>query len=211
MLKKIGMVMVALLMPVLAWAQTGAKFQDGVHYATLQYPVKTADAARIEVVEAFGYPCPHCNSFEPLIQTWEKKISQDVNFVRLPVVFGRSWEPLARAYYSSELLNSIEKTHVPTFTALHIERKRFRGKHDIAEFYGNLGVDAAKFSKMYDSFAVNMKLRQGDSKLRGYQITGVPAMVVNGKYRVTAQMAGSHKKMLEVVNFLVEKERNAAK
>jgi thiol:disulfide interchange protein DsbA len=54
-----------------------------------------------------------------------------------------------------------------------------------------------------------MKLKQGDSKLRGYEITGVPAMVVNGKYRVSAASAGGHKEMLEVVDYLVERERLA--
>ncbi|HED18132.1 MAG TPA: hypothetical protein ENI74_01345, partial [Gammaproteobacteria bacterium] len=43
-----------------------------------------------------------------------------------------------------------------------------------------------------------------------YGIKGVPTMVVNGKYRTSASMAGSNKKMLEVVDFLVEKERAAA-
>jgi thiol:disulfide interchange protein DsbA len=32
---------------------------------------------------------------------------------------------------------------------------------------------------------------------------------VNGKYRVTAASAGGHKQMLEVVDYLVEKERKA--
>jgi thiol:disulfide interchange protein DsbA len=56
-----------------------------------------------------------------------------------------------------------------------------------------------------------MKLRQGESKVRGYEITGVPAMVVNGKYRISAQMAGGQKQMLDVVDFLVEKERASLK
>ncbi len=211
MLKKIGLVLVALMLPLMAWAEGEAKFKEGVHYAVLSYPVKTSDENRVEVVEAFGYPCPHCNTFEPLIQRWEHKIGDDVNFVRLPVVFGRSWEPLARAYYTADLMNVTDKTHQATFNAVHIERRRFAGKDQLTEFYGKLGVDSAKFSKLFNSFAVDSKLRQGDSKLRGYGITGVPAMVVNGKYRVTAQMAGSNAKMLEVVNYLVAKERAAAK
>ncbi|WP_370277482.1 thiol:disulfide interchange protein DsbA/DsbL [Pontibacterium sp.] len=210
MLKKLGMMLVALVLPLVSGVATAEQFKEGVHYVSLPFPVKTSDESRVEVVEAFGYPCPHCNSFEPLIQNWEKKKADDVNFVRIPVVFGRSWEPFARAYYSSELMKTVEKTHVPTFNAVHVERRRFRNKEQLADFYGQLGVDKAKFSKMFDSFAVTMKLRQGDSKIRGYGVDGVPSMVVNGKYRITAQMAGSHQKMLEVVDFLVEKERKAA-
>lgn len=206
-MKKIGLLLVALLMPFMAQAED---YREGVHYVKLTAPVRTVDQSKVEVVEMFGYPCPHCNSFEPHIKNWDKKKADDVSFVRIPVVFGRSWEPMARAFYTSELMDTLDKTHEATFNAVHVERRRFGGMDDFSKFYTNLGVDATKFDKMYNSFAVNMKLKQGDSKLRGYGVEGVPAMVVNGKYRISAQMAGGQQEMLKVVNFLVEKERASA-
>ncbi|WP_027858348.1 thiol:disulfide interchange protein DsbA/DsbL [Marinobacterium jannaschii] len=208
MLKKIGLLIATLLLPVVALAAD--KYEEGVHYEKLPFPVTTTDKKRVEVVELFGYPCPHCNSFEPLVQSWHHAQPQDVNFVRIPVVFGRSWEPLARAYYISDLLKTTDKTHQATFDAVHIEKKRFNSPEKLAEFYGKLGVNEKKFKKLYNSFAVETKLKQGESKARGYQITGVPAMVVNGKYRITAQTAGGHQEMLKVVNYLVEQERQSA-
>lgn len=205
MLKKVALLGAALMMPL--WAQAADTFIEGKHYVKLDTPVRTADASKVEVVEMFGYPCPHCNTFEPSLEVWEKKAADDVDFKRVPVVFGRSWEPMARAYYTSELMKTLDKTHKATFNAVHVERRRFRSQDDLAEFYGNLGVDAAKFNKYFNSFAVNAKLKQGDSRVRGYGVEGVPTMVVNGKYRITGHMAGGQAKMLEVVNFLVEKER----
>lgn len=207
-MRKLGFMLVALMLPFLVQAED---YREGVHYVKLNTPVRTADQSKVEVVEMFGYPCPHCNSFEPLIKNWEAKKAEDVNFVRIPVVFGRSWEPMARAFYASELMKTLDKTHEPTFHAVHVERRRLRGEEDFAKFYGNLGVDTDKFGKMYNSFAVNMKLKQGDSKLRGYGVEGVPSMVVNGKYRITAAMAGGQHKMLDVVNYLVDKERTSSK
>lgn len=207
-MKKLGFMLAALLLPFMAQAE---EYREGVHYVKLDTPVRTADQSKVEVVELFGYPCPHCNSFEPLIKHWEGKLDADVQFKRIPVVFGRSWEPMARAFYSSELMKTLDKTHEATFNAVHVEKRRFRGKEDFSKFYGNLGVDTTKFDKTFNSFAVEMKLKQGDSKMRGYGVEGVPSMVVNGKYRITGQMAGGHKQMLEVVNFLVEKERAAEK
>jgi len=207
-MRKFGFVLVALLLPFMVQAED---YREGVHYVKLTAPVRTIDQSKVEVVEMFGYPCPHCNTFEPHIKNWDKKKADDVNFVRIPVVFGRSWEPMARAFYASELMKTLDKTHEATFNAVHVERRRFGGMEDFSEFYTNLGVDGAKFNKMYNSFAVNMKLKQGDSKLRGYGVEGVPAMVVNGKYRISAQMAGGQQEMLKVVNFLVEKERSSAK
>lgn len=204
MLKRLLMTAVLSLTATLAWAED---YRAGVEYFELPFPVKTASADKIEVTEAFGYLCPHCNSFEPLLASWRKQQADDVEFVGLPVVFGRSWEPLARAYYVAELSHKVEATHQAMFDALHLQRQRFTSVEALADFYAPLGIEPEKFSKLYDSFAVNMKLKQGESKVRSYEITGVPAMVVNGKYRVTAQSAGGHKEMLEVVSYLVQRER----
>ncbi|WP_188858215.1 thiol:disulfide interchange protein DsbA/DsbL [Marinobacterium nitratireducens] len=209
MLKKLCVGLMALFMSLTAVAAQGDRFQDGKEYVTLPFPVKTVDESKIEVVEMFGYLCPHCNAFEPLVHSWSEKQADDVEFVRIPVVFGRSWEPLARAYYVADLMDVVDQTHQAVFDAIHLQKKRFTDKDDLVDFYGSLGVDSDKFAKLYDSFAVNTKLNQGESKARGYEITGVPTMVVNGKYRITASSAGGHRQMLEVVDFLVEKERAA--
>ncbi|GAA0794782.1 thiol:disulfide interchange protein DsbA/DsbL [Marinobacterium sediminicola] len=205
MLKKLLTTLALSLMATLAWAE---EYRAGEHYFELPFPVKTVAEDKIEVTEAFGYLCPHCNTFEPLLAEWRKQQADDVTFVGLPVVFGRSWEPLARAYYVAELSNKVEESHQAMFDAIHLQRQRFTGPKALADFYAPLGIEPEKFNKLYDSFAVNMKLKQGDSRLRSYEITGVPAMVVNGKYRVTAQSAGGHKQMLEVVDYLVQQERN---
>ena len=206
-MKKFGLMLVALLLPFMVQAE---EYKEGVHYKQVA-PGLTSNKGKIEVIEMFGYPCPHCNSFEPLIKHWDKNKSEDVNFVRVPAAWNPSWEQMARAYYASEVLNTLDKTHEPTFHAVHVERRRFRSVDDFADFYSNLGVEPKKFKSAFKSFAVNTKLRQGNQKLAKYQIQGVPAMVVNGKYQVTAAMAGGHKQMLKVVDYLVEKERNSAK
>ena len=38
-------------------------------------------------------------------------------------------------------------------------------------------------------------------------VQGTPEVVVNGRYRVSASMAGSQEGMLQVANFLIEQER----
>lgn len=207
-MKKFGLMLVALLLPFMVQAE---EFKEGVHYAKVPVPSVIQDKSKVEVIEMFGYPCPHCNNFEPLIKHWEKNQNENVKFVRTPVAWNPRWELMARAFYASEFMKTLDKTHEATFHAIHVERRRFTSKENFAEYYGNLGVDTAKFQSLFNSFAVETKIRQGRKQLENYGIKGVPAMVVNGKYHVTAGMAGGHKKMLEVVDFLVEKEGSAAK
>jgi thiol:disulfide interchange protein DsbA len=53
-------------------------------------------------------------------------------------------------------------------------------------------------------------VKQADARARTAKITGTPSMMVNGKYLVTARKAGSQAGMLEVAEFLIERERAAA-
>jgi thiol:disulfide interchange protein DsbA len=69
------------------------------------------------------------------------------------------------------------------------------------------GVDGEVFLSNYNSFGVNARMQQAQSKIRGARVTGTPTMIVAGKYRVTASMAGSHEAALRVVDYLVEQER----
>ena len=68
-----------LALPV--WAQGGPV--EGKDYLRVAQPVPmTGD--KIEVVEFFGYWCPHCNAFEPALEAWVKKLPATVNFRRMP-------------------------------------------------------------------------------------------------------------------------------
>ncbi|MBV1789243.1 thiol:disulfide interchange protein DsbA/DsbL [Marinobacterium sp. D7] len=206
-MKKWLLAAVAACFAVTAWAQEAPRYEEGVQYERIARPVPTTTGDKIEVVEMFGYLCPHCNSFEPLLESWTAKQPADVQLVTIPVVFGRSWEPLARAFYVAELLGKVDETHKPMFDAIHKERRNMRSADDLADFYADYGVEPDNFRKQYESFAVNMKLKQGDAKARGYEITGVPTLIVNGKYRITAGSAGGHEQMLKVADYLIEQER----
>lgn len=210
MLKKLLCATLLLLAPIsVAFAQEVRNYEAGVHYQVLPATVTTSDPERVEVVAVFGYSCPHCASLEPMLASWAKQLDDAVDFGHLPVVFSRNWEPLARAYYVAELSGKVEETHQAMFDAVHVQNARFRNADDIAAFYTNFGIDADEFNKLYNSFAVDTRLKQGQARLRGYQITAVPAMVVNGKYHITGAMAGSNSEMLRVAEYLIAKEREA--
>ncbi|TVQ72616.1 MAG: thiol:disulfide interchange protein DsbA/DsbL [Oceanospirillales bacterium] len=210
MLKKtVWAIFLLCLSAAVAVAQEAPSFEAGVHYEVLPTAVPTSDPEKIEVVAVFAYSCPHCATLEPTLQSWAGQLEDDVYFTHLPAVFSRNWEPLARAYYVAELSGKLNEAHLPMFDAIHVQNNRFRSTDDIAAFYANYGIEKDEFMKLYNSFAVDTRIKQGQARLRGYQITAVPAMVVNGKYHITGAMAGSNNAMLRVANYLIEKERAA--
>jgi thiol:disulfide interchange protein DsbA len=100
--------------------------------------------------------------------------------------------------------------HGPLFDAIHVKPKNLRDEDEMASLFSEAGgVSEQEFTKAYDSFFVRSRVMQAQAKSRAYGITGVPTMIVNGKYRVDGRMAGSNQGMLDVVDFLVEQERRS--
>lgn len=184
---------------------------EGIDYVTLPAPQPTTDPQKIEVVELFSYGCQHCNHFEPMLHEWVAAQPKDVVFVRLPAVFRPSWEPLARAYYVAEMLGVVDKIHAPLFKAIHDDKQRIETEDALAKFFVAQGVDEKQFRDAYKSFSVAAKLNRGKQMLQRYGVSGVPTLVINGKYRTSAAEAGSHDGMLSVTDKLIAKERAAMK
>jgi len=111
----------------------------------------------------------------------------------------------AKVYYTAVNLGIEDTAHDKFFKLMNEERKPMTSDAEIQQFFVGLGVDAEKFKKVFSSFAVNNQVSIADSKARGVPIEGTPELLVDGKYRITARMAGGQKQMLEVADFLIEK------
>ncbi len=208
MLKKMWFQSVALLLlPLLALSVQAQEFEEGKHYTKLSQVVRTQDPGRVEVVEVFGYWCPHCSDFERYLGPWKQQQPESVDFKHLPAVFSPKQAEFAKAYYISVTLGLEHETHPALFSLIHQQRSWINNKEQLAKFFADFGVSDADFNKAYGSFSLSSKFNLGKRKAAEYQIKGVPSMVVNGKYLVTAGTAGSHKKVLEVVDYLVAQEQ----
>ena len=186
-------------------------YVEGVHYEAIDIPVKTGlegeQPLKVEVVEVLSYMCIHCYSFDPLLKLWEQNKAEQAVFNRLPAVFSADWELMARAFYTAEILDVSEQMHEPLFEAIHKQPKNLRDEDIMAAlFLEHAEIPAAEFTESFNSFFVRSRVMQARAKGRAYGITGVPVMIVNGKYRVGGRMAGSNEAMLDVVDFLVRRE-----
>lgn len=194
------------------WALAEGQFVEGTHYERLDVPVQTGledtQPPQVEVIEVFSYMCIHCYSFDPVLERWESDGKPaSASFSRLPAVFSSDWALMAQAFYTAEILGVSEQMHVPLFEAVHVKPVNLRDEAKMAELFVNeAGVTTEAFTKAFNSFFVRSRVMQAQAKSRAYGITGVPTLIVNGKYRVNGKMAGSSEGMLDVVNFLVQKE-----
>lgn len=190
-----------------AWA---ADFIEGTHYEVLPVAVETNSDDKVEVVEVFSYACIHCFNFDPLIEAWHVRQTEGVGFQRLPAIFSADWELLAQAYYTAETLGVTASVHTPMFEGIHVKNQDLRRAPLLAGLFADVAdVSEEDFNTAFNSFSVRSRVQQAKAKTRAYRITGVPTLIVNGKYRVDGKMAGSNTKMLEVVDHLVKLEQSS--
>jgi len=184
------------------------RYVAGTHYTELPNPVNTRDASKVEVLEAFWYGCSHCFRFEPLLTAWEESAPDDVDVVRFPALWNNLMKIHAQVYYTAEALDKLDVLHTPVFNAINLQGNRLQNERQIGSLFAEHGVTAEDFEKAFSSFSVRTKVNQAEKRMQDYQIRSTPNMIVNGKYLVTTgQNVSTQEEMLEVVEFLVEKER----
>ena len=179
-----------------------------MHYLRLSISQPTSVADKVEVVELFWYGCPHCFDLEPHIRQWLETKPDDVEFVRMPAVLGPGWELLGKGFYTAELLGVEDRIHPALFEALHVKKQKINDEAALQDFFVNHGVSAEDFRKTFASFAVSVKLNNAKAMTRRYAITGVPTLIVNGKFSTGGRQAGSNANIIKVVDYLVARERD---
>lgn len=184
-------------------------YEEGKHYTAIVPALRTTYPDKVEVAEFFWYGCSHCYTFEPMIGEWKKSLPDDVVFRGVPAIWRDGMELHARAYYTAEALGVLDTLHPVVFDAMNVDRKPLASQSEIRSLFTANGISAEDFDKTFKSFGVDSQVRKGISTGRSAKITGTPSMMVNGKYLVSTRGAGTQAGMLEVVDFLVEKERRA--
>ena len=182
-----------------------AQAQGQQPYMELPQPIAT-DGDGIEVIEFFWYGCSHCYAFEPYIERWEKTLPADVNFRRVPAMFNRNWAEAGRVYYTLEAMNLLDRLHRPLFDAIHQQRLRITQESQLRDWLTRQKVDVDKFFATAESFTVESKLKRAAVLTEASRINGVPAMLINGRYLVSAEV-GSQEKMLQIVDTMIDRSR----
>lgn len=184
------------------------QFRAGAHYERMVPTQPTVGGAgKIEVAEIFMYSCPHCFDLEPRIDRWSESLDPGVRFVRIPAQFNQVAVLHAQIYYTHEILARNGKLadprafHMAVFAEFHRRGNRLTSQAVIRRLFERFGVSAEDFDKTWGSFEVDQKLRVAADLTRRYNILSVPAVVVNGKYRVP-----NSARVLEIADELIVRE-----
>lgn len=205
---------VTALLLALAWLP-GAALAQSTPQAGRDYveiPGGQAWAARpgrIEVAELFGYTCPHCAHFEPLLAQWKQRQGKDVDLALVPAVYGGAWDVWARAFFAASDLGLLPRSHEAVFAAIHRDGRlpRNPSAQELGTFFSSYGVDGDRFRAAMADPKVDARMDRAREFAIASGAEGTPTLVVNGRYRVTA---ASLEDALRITDWLVARERSRA-
>ena len=182
-------------------------FVAGKHYEILDSPSVTRNSSKVEVVEVFWFGCNHCYALESYIQPWKRILPEDVDFWKSHATWNSDLKIHARLFYSAKALGVEDQIIPAVFTAIFRERRYLTGSSELEYFFKGFGIEKEKYLTVSNSFGVNNAVKQADNRMRQWRITSVPTLIVNGKYKVSPTTEIGSDKVLDVVDFLIEKER----
>lgn len=200
------------LLPLAACAATSSEPVEGRDYEVIAAPGPFAPlAGKIEVVEMFGYTCPHCAHFEPALEAWAAKLPRDVRFTPVPAAFGGYWDAYARAYYAAEQTGVLKRSHREVFKALHETRSlpmQSVSPQELATFYAAYGVEPQRYIDALRGEQVDARIKAAREFAMRVRVTGTPTLIVNGKYMVRGR---DFAEQLRNADALIARERAAAR
>jgi thiol:disulfide interchange protein DsbA len=204
-------------------AHSADRWIEGQHYFSIK-PTQPTNVApgKVEVIEVFSYGCVACNLFYPTMDKLVAALPKNAQVGYVPASFNpaEAWPMFQRAYLTAQAMGIADKTHTAMFNAIWssdelavVERRTNRLKNPMptiekaAAFYARVaGVKKEEFLSISKSFSIEAKMKNADAIVKAYRVDSTPTMLVNGKYRLTAQSAGGTDQLIELVKFLVAKE-----
>ena len=177
----------------------------GTEFDAVTQTIPTDNAAKIEVTEIFWYGCSHCYSMDAPLNAWVKKLPSDVYFKRVPGLPNPSWAPMAKTFYAMETLGISEKLHAKLFEAIHKTKALDPTNEKAAIEWVTLqsGLDKLKVEQAFKSFTINTSLNRAAIVFRNSGATGVPSLVIDGKYITSSTMAGGNEQALKTADYII--------
>ena len=183
--------------------------KPGAEFDAVAQPITTDVTTKIEVMEVFWYGCIHCYQMEAPLNAWVKKLPADVYFKRMPALPRADWAPMAKAFFAMEALGVQEKLHTQLFEAVHKQKvlNPTDEKAAIDWVTKASGMDKLKVEQAFKSFTINTNLNRAAQIFRSSGATGVPRLVIDGKFITSSTMSGGNAEALKVADYIIENVR----
>lgn len=182
------------------------EFRKNKHYVVKRrMPDTEAPEGKTELMEFFWYGCPHCFRLEPVLKEWLEERTDTVHLRLLPTVFNSRWAIGARTYYTLEEMDRLD-LHPVIFSLVHEQGRPMRSGEGIGRMLAPFDMDPTEFAKVFRSEAVTERIDEAKEIHEKYDIEGVPAIAIDGKYLITTKHVTSYEMLLDVADYLIREK-----
>lgn len=164
--------------------------ENGVGYDVLERTTMLTPGKKVEVTEFFGYFCPHCYALDSTLEAWVKKQGDKISFTRLHTSYLGKTLPQQRMYFTLEAMGLGVEMHKKIFDAIHQQNLSLNDEKSTLEFVVKQGIDQQKYLEASRSFTVRTKAVRTAQLESFYGLSGVPSIIVDGRYLTSPQIAG---------------------
>lgn len=184
-------------------------FTEGKHYSVLSHPVTEPELQRY-LTKYFWLGCPHCQNFEPLLKGY-LETDPSVTLVRKHPALGERWVIDASIFYGLQLNGhgQLVAALLDMYRQTRLDKNALPDSNAINAFLVQHHIDPTTFSEQLKSEAIINAMEQANSEMLDNRLSGVPSLVVNGKYLVNGEQPDDVKTAddyYQLLNYLLSKE-----
>lgn len=168
-------------------------FVEGQHYSVLSHPVEEPQLQQY-LTKYFWLGCPHCQNFEPLLKAYLDANPQ-VTLVRKHPALGERWAIDASIFYGLQLNGNAQLIDAlfDLYRQTRIEKSALPDLNTINAFLQQHNIDPAQFSEQLKADKILNAMEQANREMLDNRISGVPTVVVKGKYLVKGEQPADMK------------------
>lgn len=168
---------------LLSFGVQAASYSDGKEFVSLKKTVQDAPP----VLEFFSFYCPSCYQYDEVMKVADnvkRKLPSDVKLTQYHASFmGPLGEELTHAWSVAKLLQVEDRVKPLMFEAVQ-KKQSINTVDDIRTVFEQAGVTAGDFNAAWNSFAVKSLTAKQNAMAQALELSGVPAMFINGQYQV---------------------------
>ncbi|PLK58263.1 protein disulfide oxidoreductase DsbA [Candidatus Palibaumannia cicadellinicola] len=178
-----NIVLILIISLVLASSASAVQFTEGKEYICLNKPA-TCEA---QVLEFFSFDCQHCYQFEQVYHissNVKKLLPANTTVTKYHVnCLGPLSKQLTQAWAVAMALGVEDKVSQLMFSAVQ-NTQSVQTPDDIRMVFIKAGVSPKEYDWAWNSFVVKYLQRQQENAAIDFQLRGVPAIFIKGKYMI---------------------------
>lgn len=163
-----------------------SRWTEGTHYTV----VASEASEKTEVVEYFSYWCPHCYQFERVANLIKSNLVEGVGFRKVHVNFmgfasQETQEAATKAMLIGRALNQEQNVNTAIFTHIHDRQLSIENLADLKSLLMSQGISESDFEATLQTQDFSQAFAKNNRDIEQFRasLTGVPSIIINGKYK----------------------------